>query len=278
MTIPSSSPVPTFPRSTERRMPARHAMRIRRTPGRPRTWTNGTAQAWRERPTIAHAFAGAAQNDPASIEALRKLVADPDQAGIVKGSAIAEMGRLGGAEVAADVKAAAENPDPLVRLGAARGGRQPAAGAPAGRHRQAAWRRDARGPGGRRQGARHHSVAGPPRRSTPRLRCRRRRSARLCSGQRRRRRGTEQLRPVPAGSAGARTKQKSRFRRAIVLDPSFSGARINLAELYRATGENEKSEQAYAEAIAISPDEPTSLRPRLVACSRQSDGGRDPGT
>lgn len=43
------------------------------------------------------------------------------------------------------------------------------------------------------------------------------------------------------------------FRQAIVLDPALSGARINLAELYRATGQNEKSERAYAEAIASSP-------------------------
>ncbi len=54
-----------------------------------------------------------------SIEALRALVADREQAGIVKGSAIAEMGRLGGETVFADVAAAAASPDPLVRLGAA---------------------------------------------------------------------------------------------------------------------------------------------------------------
>ena len=43
------------------------------------------------------------------------------------------------------------------------------------------------------------------------------------------------------------------FRQAIILDPTLAGARINLAELYRATGQNEKSERAYAEAIAVSP-------------------------
>ena len=53
-------------------------------------------KAWRERPTTAHAFAGAAQNDPASIEALRKIVADREQAGIVRGSAVAAMSRVGG--------------------------------------------------------------------------------------------------------------------------------------------------------------------------------------
>ena len=79
-------------------------------------------KAWRERPTTAHAFAGAAQNDPASIDALRKIVADREQAGIVRGSAVAAMSRVGGIDIAADVKAAAEDPDPLVRLGAAEGG------------------------------------------------------------------------------------------------------------------------------------------------------------
>lgn len=74
---------------------------------------------WRERPTTAHAFAGAAQNDPASVGVLRKLIADPEQAGIVRGSAIAAMSRVGGANVVADVKLAANDPDALVRLGAA---------------------------------------------------------------------------------------------------------------------------------------------------------------
>ncbi len=44
------------------------------------------------------------------------------------------------------------------------------------------------------------------------------------------------------------------LRQAIHLDPTLAGARINLAELYRATGEGEKSEQTYAEAVATDPD------------------------
>ena len=35
---------------------------------------------------------------------------------------------------------------------------------------------------------------------------------------------------------------------------TLAGPHINLAEHYRATGQNDKSERAYAEAIAISPD------------------------
>ena len=46
------------------------------------------------------------------------------------------------------------------------------------------------------------------------------------------------------------------LRRAISLDGSLAGAHANLAELYRATGQNEKSESTYAEAIKISPEDP----------------------
>lgn len=39
------------------------------------------------------------------------------------------------------------------------------------------------------------------------------------------------------------------FHQAIAVDPTLPGARINLAELYRTVGDNEKSEQTYAEAM-----------------------------
>lgn len=44
------------------------------------------------------------------------------------------------------------------------------------------------------------------------------------------------------------------FRRAIALDPTLAGPHMNFAELYRATGQNDKSERAYAEAILILPN------------------------
>jgi tetratricopeptide (TPR) repeat protein len=44
------------------------------------------------------------------------------------------------------------------------------------------------------------------------------------------------------------------LRQSIELDPSLPGARINLAELYRAIGDGGKSEQTYAEAVTLDPD------------------------
>jgi len=212
-------------------------------------------KGWRERPTIAHAFAGAARNDPASIEALRKLVADQNQAGIVKGSAIAEMSRLGGADVVTDVKAAAGNSDPLVRLGAA----EAAGNLPPER------RLDAIGTllGDETRAVRLAAVRALG--TTP--------SFDLLGNERGAfNAAVEDLRAYVRANTDVAEAQNTyglflldqhrmdeaevTFRRAISLDPSLSGARINLAELYRAAGQNEKSERAYAEAIAISPDEP----------------------
>ena len=210
--------------------------------------------AWRNRPTIAHAFAGAAQNDPASIVALRKLVADSEQAGIVKGSAVTAMSRVGGADVAADVKAAADNSDPLVRLGAA----EAAGNLPPER------RLDAIGKllGDETRAVRVAAVTALG--GTPSL-------GLLGDAKKSFDTAVEDLRAYVQANADVAETQNNfgtflfgqqrageaekAFRKAIVLDPALSGARINLAELYRATGQNEKSEQAYAEAIAASPDQ-----------------------
>lgn len=207
---------------------------------------------WRKRPTIAHAFAAAAKNDDAAIEALRTLVGDGKQAGIVKGSAIAEMGRLAGADVAADVKAAAQSSDPLVRLGAT----EAAANLPP------QYRLDAIG-GLVRDDVRAVRVA----------------AARALAatqsldflGDRRRDfdRAVADLKTYVQANADVAEAQSSYgtflleqgrpeeaekvLRQAIHLDPALAGARINLAELYRATGEDGKSEQTYAEAVANDP-------------------------
>jgi predicted CXXCH cytochrome family protein len=209
---------------------------------------------WRNRPTIAHAFAGAALNDPASIEALRKLVADSEQAGIVKGSAIAAMSRVGGADVAADVKAAAGHSDPLVRLGAA----EAAGNLPPER------RLDAIGKLLEDETRAVRVAAVTSLASTP--------SSNLFGDERSAfDAAVDDLRAYVQANADVAEAQNNygsflsgqqrsdeaekAFHQAIVLDPALSGARLNLAELYRATGQNEKSEQAYAEAIAISPDQ-----------------------
>ena len=209
--------------------------------------------AWRARPTIAHAFAAAEQGEPASIEALRKLVLDRKQAGIVRGSAIAQLGRIGGADVVADVKAAASDPDPLVRLGAAE-----AAGAlPPDVRLDAA---------GKLLGDDTRAVrvaAATALGSTP--------SLDLLGDQRKDfDAAVADLRAYVEANADTAEAQNNygtflfgqrraedaekAFRQAIELDPTLAGPHLNLAELYRATGQNDKSERAYAEAIAVSPD------------------------
>lgn len=210
-------------------------------------------KGWRERLTTAHAFAAAAKNDPASVDALRKLVADSEQAGLVKGSAIVAMSRVGGANVAADIRAAAEDSDPLVRLGAA----EAAGNLPPDTRLEAM--------GGllddETRAVRVAAVTALG--SIPSL-------SLLGDTRSSFDAAVKDLRAYVEANADVaeaqnnfgtflfgqqRTDEAERaFRQAILLDPVLSGARVNLAELYRATGQNEKSEQAYTDAIAIAPD------------------------
>lgn len=211
--------------------------------------------AWRQRSTIAHAFAGAAQNDPAAIEALRSLVIDREQAGIVKGSAIAEMGRLGGKTIVADVRAAAESADPLVRLGAA----QAAGNLPPELRLETVGKLLADETLAVRVAA-VTALGGAP-------------VADLLGDQRRTfDTALEDLRAYVATNVDMAEVQNAYglflmdqrradeaeavLQRAISLDRSLGGAHANLAELYRATGQNMKSESTYAEAIKISPEDP----------------------
>ncbi|WP_080578811.1 tetratricopeptide repeat protein [Sinorhizobium fredii] len=209
--------------------------------------------AWRKRPTIAHAFAEAAQNGDAAIEDLRRFLADRERPGIVRGSAIAEMTRLDGAATAADVRTAAGDADPLVRLGAAEAAadlspelRLDAVGVLLRDETRAVRVAAARALGATPS----LDLLGDQRRAfdaaVDDLRAYARANADSAEAQNNH--GTflfEQRRTVEAERA---------FRRAIVLDPTLSGPRINLAEFYRAVGDNEKSEQAYAEAVAANPD------------------------
>ena len=225
---------------------------------------------WRDRPTMAHAFAGAAQNDPAAIEALRSLVAARDQAGIVKGSAIAEMSRVGGEAVLADVKAAAANSDPLVRLGAA----QAAGNLPPELRLEAIGTLLA----DETRAVRVAAVTALGNAPTTDLLGDQRRAFDAA---------LEDLRSYVQANSDMAEAQNSyglflmgqrradeaeaALRRAIALDSSLAGARSNLAELYRATGQNGKSENTYAEAIRISPDDPMLRYGHALSLVREKD-------
>ncbi|MGO8036240.1 tetratricopeptide repeat protein [Rhizobium leguminosarum] len=206
---------------------------------------------WRKRPSIAHAFAGAANGDQAAVEALRALVSDQDQAGIVRGSAIAAMSGTGGADITADIRTAATDADPLVRLGAAEAAgnippeqRLDAIGKLLGDETRAV------------RVAAANALAGTP----PHL---------FANQQGNFEAAVADLRAyVETNGDVAETQSnygfflfarqrtaeaEAAFRRAISLDPTLEATRINLAEFYRATGQNDRSEQTYAEAIAMAP-------------------------
>jgi len=207
---------------------------------------------WRQRPTITHTFAGAANGDRTAVEALRKLVKDREQAGIVRGSAIARMSRIGGVDTTADIRAASTDADPLVRLGAAE-----AASSLPPEHRLEAIG-DLLSDDTRAVRVAAVTALG----STP---------ADLFGNQRGSfEKAVEDLRAYVDTNADVAETQsnygvflfgqqripeaEAAFQRAISLDPTLEGSRVNLAEFYRAIGRNDKSEQTYAEAISISPE------------------------
>ncbi|MGB8293444.1 tetratricopeptide repeat protein [Rhizobium ruizarguesonis] len=208
---------------------------------------------WRKRPSIAHAFAGAANGDQAAVEALRALVSDQSQAGIVRGSAIAALSGISGVDVATDIRTAATDADPLIRLGAAE-----AAGNIAPEQRL-----EAIGPllGDATRAVR--VAAANALASTP---------PELFGNQRGNfEAAVADLRAYVETNADVAETQsnygvflfarqrtgeaEAAFRRAISLDPTLEAMRINLAEFYRASGQTDKSEQTYAEAIAMAPDQ-----------------------
>jgi len=225
--------------------------------GRTNDWAAETMDKWygtqwRKRPSIAHAFAGAANGDQAAVEALRALVSDHDQAGIVRGSAIAAMSRTGGVEITADIQTAAADADPLVRLGAA----EAAGNIPPEQRLEAIGNLLGDATRAVRVAA-ANALAGTP----PHL---------FGDQQGNFEAAVADLRAYVETNgdvaeaqsnygfflfARQRTAEaEAAFRRAISLDPTLEAMRINLAEFYRATGRNDQSEQTYAEAIGMAPE------------------------
>lgn len=208
-------------------------------------------KAWRERPTTAHAFDAAARGDVSAIDGLRQIARDAHAAGIVRATAVSEMGQFGPALVP-DIKTAAADVDPLVRVGAAEAAgtlppelRQQVAGALLGDPSRAVRVAAIRALGvvppaqlpGDQQSAFEAAVGD--------LRAFVETNSDVAEAQ-----NTYGLFLTDQGRFG---DAEATLRRAIDLDPGFAGARMNLAELYRLSGDNGKSRAAYAEAISVAP-------------------------
>jgi predicted CXXCH cytochrome family protein len=207
---------------------------------------------WRKRPTIAHAFAGIANGDQSAAEALRALLRDQDQAAIVRGSAIAAMSGIGGVDVTADIQTAAVDAEPLVRLGAA----EAAGNLPSEQRMEAIGKLLGDGTRAVRVAA-ATALGGTP----PDL---------FGSEKANFETAVADLRAYVDTNADVAEIQsnfgfflfvqqqtaqaETAFRRAILLDPTLEGSRVNLAEFYRATGQTDKSARTYAEAVSILPD------------------------
>lgn len=207
---------------------------------------------WRKRQTVAHAFAAAASGEPASIDALRAFLADREQSGFIRASAVAELARVAGSAAAADVKSAAEDSDPIVRLGAA----EAAINLPP----DVGMREIAALLGDEIRAVRVAAVAalGGTLAALPE-------PARKAFSA-----AADDLRAYAEANADGAEAQgryglflarqgmmeaaESVFVNAIALDPTLAGSHANLAEFYRLAGESGKSELVYRSAIKTLPD------------------------
>lgn len=226
--------------------------------GRTNDWAAETMDGWygtqwRKRPSSAHAFAGTANGDQAAVEALRALVSDHGQAGIVRGSAIVALSGTGSIDVTAAIRTAAADADPLVRLGAAE-----AAGNIAPEQRLEAIGNLVDDATRAVRVAAANALAGTP----PDLFGNQRGNFEASVADLRAYVETNGDVAETQSNYGfflfarQRTAEaEAAFRRAILLDPTLEATRINLAEFYRATGRNDRSEQTYAEAIRMAPEQ-----------------------
>jgi predicted CXXCH cytochrome family protein len=208
---------------------------------------------WRGRPSSVQTLAAAWRDGANPVVDLAKLVNDRTQAGIMRGSALTEIGRFGGPAATAAIKAGAADAEPLVRLGAAEGAaflpqatRLEAVGRltrdPTRAVRLAAIRALGDVPpdnlAGEDGAAFDHAVQD--------LMEYARANALFAEAQSEL--GVFMIRQRRLGDAEAA------FRRSITLDPTFAGAHSNLAELFRAMGRNDESEKTYATAVAAAPN------------------------
>ncbi|MBW9115483.1 hypothetical protein JNB88_17710 [Rhizobium cauense] len=242
--------------------------------GRSNAWASKTMDdwygtLWRERLSMAHAFASTANDPQSMVKALRALLDDRDQPGIVRGSAIVRLTQMSGTNEAGAVRKASADPNPLVRLGAA----EAAANLPADQRLQAI---------GALLGDETRAVrvaAANALATTPFSLLDYRREAF--------RKAVSDLRSYVDANADFAEVQsnygfflvgqqrpgdaEAAFQRAISLDPTLSGSHVNLAEFYRVTGQNDKSVATYAQAIMVSPERADLRYGHALSLVRQKD-------
>lgn len=225
---------------------------------RPATWAAAQAEAWwgEPRPHHGQVIHAGRRGDPSALEGLVALARDPGTPAIVRGTALSLLAPYGEAARAAIARGARDR-DPLVRLGAAYGSR---------------------------------GLAPLPRLAalrdllTDRRRVLRIEAARVLAPV-----PLEQLRPALARAMRATQEElleservhadradawlrigvveldrrrpaaaERAFRRALDLEPSSIPARVNLADLARATGDEAAAARWLTEALRLVPDDPAS--------------------
>jgi predicted CXXCH cytochrome family protein len=211
--------------------------------------------AWRRRPSNVKAFVAASRGDASAVVDLVKLLGDPSQAGIMRGSALTEIGRLGGLSAAAAMKAGAVDLDPLVRLGAAEGAaflppeaRLEAVGKLAGDPVRAVRLAAVRTLGNVPRAGFAAEDGAAFDRAIEDLMEYGRANALFAEAQ-------SEVGVFMIGQQRI-SDAEAAFRRSITLDPTFAGAHSNLAELLRMIGRNAESERSYATAVAAAPNLP----------------------
>lgn len=208
---------------------------------------------WRQRPNPAAAFSAARNNDASALTPLRRIAGDTSQAGIVRGSALMEMARLSGPSAFDSLQAGSRDLDPLVRLGAAE-----AAGSLPEAARMAAI-----GPllsdesRAVRLAALRALAAVPPTRLSPQQRAARQQAMADLEAYAEANENVAEAQAT-VGRVLLDMQQTERaeeaFKRAIVLDSTFVGGYISLAELYRSLNDNTQSAAVYARAVKALPE------------------------
>jgi predicted CXXCH cytochrome family protein len=223
-------------------------------------WAAAAVEGWRggersREPHWGEAVAAARRGLPGAGEALLAVASDPRQAPIVRATALAELRRDPPAASSPEVAAATGDPNPLLRLGAARA---LAAAPPEIRLRRAApLLRDPR-LAVRLEAAR--TLAGLPSEllTAHGTETQEDLAAALAELEAAQRANAEQPEARLALGwlalvSGDLPRAETAYRRALDLDPGFTAAAVNLAEVYRRQGRDEEGEPLLRASLERDP-------------------------